>query len=106
MMNVFDPSPSARLLASIAATLRSAFPAVMDVRVSNGNYMVLAFSQAVTVADVRERLQGVDAAGVFGELARGTASRVAEVEPSPEELVFTDDRAPVEEITRQVLVRE
>src|SRR5216684_1669561 len=106
MMNVFDPSPNARLLASIAATLRSVFPAVMDVRVSNGNYMVLAFSQAVSVASVRERLQNVDPAGAFGELARGAASRIAGVEPSEGALVFTDDRAPVEEITRQVLGRE
>jgi spermidine synthase len=106
MMNVFDPSPDARLLAAIAATLRAAFPAVMKVRVSNGNYMVLAFSRAVTVAGVRERLQNVQAANEFRELARGAASRIAGVEPSEGALVFTDDRAPVEEITRQVLARE
>src|SRR5260370_35922654 len=106
MMNVFDPSPNARLLASIAATLRRAFPSVMDVRVSNGNYMVLAFSQAVSVASVRERLQSVDASDAFGELARGAASRITGIERSAGALVFTDERAPVEEITRQVLGRE
>jgi spermidine synthase len=106
MMNIFDPSPSARLLASIAATLRGSFPAVMGVRVSNGNYIVLAFCQAVTVSGVREKLLNVEGASAFGELARGAASRIATVEPSAGALVLTDDRAPVEEITRQVLARE
>jgi spermidine synthase len=106
MMNVFDPSRDARLLTSIGATLRTAFPAVMAVRVSNGNYMVIAFCKDRSIADVRDKLQSVDAAGAFGELAHREASRITGLEPTPGALVFTDDRAPVEEITRQVLAKE
>jgi spermidine synthase len=103
MMNVFDPSPSARLLASIGATLRSVFPAVMKVRTSYGNYIVLAFSEAVSISEVRRRLQSGEPGGAFRELAEGAASQIAEIPQSAGVQIFRDDRAPVEEITRHAL---
>ncbi|MGO9260776.1 MAG: fused MFS/spermidine synthase [Bryobacteraceae bacterium] len=106
MMNVFDPSPSGRLRASVSATLHGVFPSVMSVRASHGNYMLLAFSRAVPVSEVRRRLQSAEPAGAFRDLAHGVASQIVEIHPSADTPVFTDDRAPVEEITRRVLAGE
>jgi spermidine synthase len=106
MMNVFDPSRGARLLASIAATLSGAFPSVMTVQASHGNHILLAFSRAVSVSDVRKTLQSVEAGGAFPDLVRDAASRIVEIHPSADTPVFTDDRAPVEEITRRALAGE
>ena len=77
MMNVFDESADAKLLNALAATLRREFPTVMMKRSGTVNYMLYAFTQRRAVE--------------------------AFVPPAGS-AVFTDDRAPVEELTHLSLL--
>ncbi|HLJ74425.1 MAG TPA: fused MFS/spermidine synthase, partial [Thermoanaerobaculia bacterium] len=77
MMNVFDESGDAKLLNALAATLRREFPTVMMKRSGGVNYMLYAFTQR---------------------------RAVNEFVPPADSPVFTDDRAPVEELTRLSLL--
>jgi spermidine synthase len=91
MMNVFDAGRARELLAATAATLRRVFPTVMALPAHNGNYILMAFAQSHTLDSLRARVPGGELAGAW------------EIHPPPGTPVFTDDRAPVEEMTRRML---
>lgn len=102
MMNVYDGSEDQELLASIGRSMADAFPSVFVVPRGRKNRVVLAFPRAVELAQVRARLaRGHDDPRVDG-VARKAAS---ELRPLPAGGVpFTDDHAPVESVTRRMLL--
>ena len=103
MMNVFDPSASHQLLESVAATLKQVFPSVSSVAVGNGNHMVLAFRSERSIESIRSALRSATSDEQVGRLARKAASQIVELAPAEGTLIFTDDHAPVEEMTRHML---
>jgi spermidine synthase len=103
MMNVYDTSSSRELLAATAATLKLVFPAVFVISRSDGNHVVLAFPRETSIADIRQRLSRVDGEPALHAIAAHAADSIRELNPPAGTTVFTDDRAPVEEITRRML---
>jgi len=106
MMNVYDKSRSHEVLSATAATLRRVFPSLLVLARPDGNNVVLAFPRARTLAEVRSRLENVAGPEAVRQLARQAAHSLTEFVPPPDAVVFTDDRAPVEEMTRRVILEE
>ncbi len=104
MMNVFDINPKRELLHATAATLRRVFPSLLVLSTSHGNHLVLAFTrEGRTAASVRAQLERLKHRKDIEQLAHKAAASVADLVPPHETTVFTDDYAPVEEMTRRML---
>jgi len=104
MLNLFDKSKDHELLQCTIATLRQVFPSVMMVKREDGNNIVLAFPRERSAASVRAKFQAVDGPEPLRRIAQYAAQNVVDVAPPPGTPVFTDDWAPVEEMTRRMLV--
>jgi hypothetical protein len=105
MMNLFDPSPKRELLVSTVATLERVFPAVVVLSVGYGNRMLLAFTKQTAEASIRARLGQFEGNEAIKRLARRAEAQIVECEVPAGTTVFTDDFAPVEEMTRRLLNR-
>jgi len=103
MMNLFDVSPRHELLVPTVATLKRVFPTVVVLSVGNGNRMLLAFPKEESEAWIRARLAKFGGNEVIKRLARRAEAQIVESEVPAGTIVFTDDFAPVEEITRRML---
>lgn len=103
MMNLFDVSGKQELLASTMATLKQVFPTVAVLPVGYGNQMLLAFAGERSGDSIRGRLEDFQGDETIQRLARQAASRVGDVHVPRGTPVFTDDLAPVEEITRRMM---
>ena len=96
MMNVFDAGTEPKLLFALAATLRRVFPSVMVGQTSPGNSMLFAFTRVRSEEWVRARVISAR----FGRLRDLQIRNVAASAATP---VFTDNLAPVEQMTRRML---
>jgi spermidine synthase len=97
MMNVFDRGPDTALLRSLAATLRRVFPSVMVGHTDAGNFMLFAFTRVPSAERLRHRP---------AVLAANTGVRdmeIREMARPDTAAVFTDDLAPIEDMTRRML---
>jgi hypothetical protein len=104
IMNVYDKSSNQELLGAMGATLRQVFPSLEKLSRADGNHIVFAFAARRELADTVARLkQGAGPLWVR-ELSQKAAGEIAEFEPQAGAVIFTDDRAPIEEITRRMLV--
>ncbi len=74
-----------------------------SVAAGSGNHMVLAFSSERSIESIRSALQRTTRNEQVGRLARKAASQIVELVPAEGTIVFTDDHAPVEEMTRRML---
>ena len=100
MVNVFDLAPGHPLLASIATTLVQAFPTLF-VRSSNEmNHMVLAFGdRGASPRFGRSRRR----AAAVSEIARDVSRDLQHVVARSGRRRLTDDRAPIERLTRRMM---
>ena len=103
MMNVYDTSKSHELLMATGATLKRVFSSVEVISRPDGNHMVLAFARSKTVTEIRERWAQMPGEQALQDLARDAALAIVELAPPVGTTVFTDDLAPVEEMTRRML---
>ena len=103
MMNLFDNSRKQELLVSSVATLKRVFPTVVVLSVGHGNRMLLAFPKETSEASMRARLNRFEGDKAIQRLARQAEPQIAELKLPAGATVFTDDLAPVEEITRRML---
>jgi spermidine synthase len=97
MMNVFDSSADSALLLRLAATLRPVFPSVQVGQTDAGNFMLFAFTRVPSAERLAFRSPALASNGGVRNMA------IREVVLAPEAEVFTDDRAPIEELTRRML---
>jgi spermidine synthase len=105
MVNVYDESAKHELLEAMGATMRQVFPSLEKLSRPDGNHIVFAFAKKRELAETLARLkQGAGPAWVQ-ELEKRAAEMV-EFEPRAGAVVFTDDRAPIEEMTRRMLVEK
>jgi hypothetical protein len=102
MMNVYDLSRRHRLLSALVATIRQVFPSVVAMQTYAPNYMVLAFAQPRSPAQVQAEILAAPA-GRVADIAKRAADALFDPQPPAGTPVFTDDRAPVEEITMEML---
>jgi predicted membrane-bound spermidine synthase len=103
MMNLFDDDPRQELMVSILATLERVFPSVVVLSVGYGNRMLFAFPTETSEDEVRRRLATFDGDQAVKRLARRAATQITDVDVPDGTAVFTDDYAPIEEITRRML---
>ena len=103
MMNLFDTSPTQELLNPTVATLKRVFASVVVLSVGNGNRMLLAFPKEKTEASIRTQLKNVEGTEAIKRLAKRAEAQIANLDVPTGTIVFTDDIAPVEEITRRML---
>jgi spermidine synthase len=94
-INVGTPPDEDEVVDRIASTMRAVFPAVLTARYGQFNSIVLGFNNAAAAADARARL--ARAQGDTAAAARVLSPLLTTVAPGGE--VFTDDHAPVEQMT-------
>src|SRR5439155_21407255 len=102
-VNAYETTRSLERLLATHSTLRLAFRAVFVISRSDGNHVVLAFTAEISLYDIHQRLSRVDGDAALRAIASQAAEIVRELIPPAGTTVFTDDRAPVEEITRRML---
>ena len=106
IVNVYDKSPNQELLEAMGATVRQVFPSLERLSRADGNHILFAFAEKRELAETVARLKrGVEPAWVQ-ELAQKAAGEMVEFEPHAGAVIFTDDRAPIEEMTRRMLVEK
>lgn len=104
LINIYDTSQSKELLQAMGATLSRVFPSLALLDRADGNHMVMAFPQKRALAETISRLKKHEGPGWVEELAQKSAAEIIDFEPMPGAVVFTDDWAPVEEMTRRMLL--
>jgi len=103
IVNVYDKSEKQELLQAMGATLKQVFPSVEKLSTPGGNHLLFAFAEKRGLAESIARLKNASGPNWVRELAEKAAGDIAEFEPREGAVVFTDDRAPVEEMTRRML---
>lgn len=97
-----------RLVQAFVNTLSQVFPSIYTLDVpSNGaiaNTLIYATVQPTTLASVQARLAQAPANTALGDVAAETAPLLKAVRAQPGGIVFTDDEAPVEQITDQLII--
>ncbi|MGH9355403.1 MAG: spermidine synthase [Terriglobia bacterium] len=106
MMNVYDAGPKHEILYSTVATLRRVFPSVFVYSRLPKSYMVFAFAAEKSMSSVRGVLQQASGNPGVIQIALAAASRIRDVTPPPDTVVFTDDRAPIDPMTRRMLIAD
>jgi spermidine synthase len=108
IVNVFDAGRGQELLESMGATLKAVFPSVEKLSVEGGSHILFAFAEKRDVVETAVRLKdGASKAPEWvRDLAQKAAREIVEFTPWEGAVVFTDDRAPIEEMTRRMLVEK
>jgi spermidine synthase len=102
MLNVLDVGREREVLNSTAATLRRVFPSVLYTEPSKGNFLLFVFARERDAADVRAQLARVNSGDIIEQLARRAAASLQDLTPPVGTPFFTDDHAPIEEMTRRM----
>jgi len=97
MMNVYDRSGDSALLLRLAATLRRVFPSVRVGQTDAGNFMLFGFTRVPSAERLAFQSPVLRSNGAVRKLV------LREVTVPAGAPVFTDDLAPVEEMTRRML---
>jgi hypothetical protein len=106
MMNVYDVARDRELLMSIVATLHRVFPTVLVYASVPKSYMLFAFAEQRPLSGVRAALEHAQGDPGVVRLAQAAALGIGEIEPPPGTQPFTDDRAPIEPLTRRMLAQD
>ena len=100
MINVGKTHGDSDLAAAIAATMRDVFPSVYSFSVGQFNQLVVATKQPAAASDLSGR-STLMPPGV-ARLAREVSAKMEEVQPGG--TILTDDEAPVEWLTDQMII--
>lgn len=97
------------LVHAIAATLRQVFPSVYLIDLPDdgelGNVLVVATRRPTTLADFRANLSAFDAP-LLAQVGRQAMGLVSVAAPPDDAPIFTDDRAPVEQVVHALVWRQ
>ena len=102
-MNVYAPGGDRTLAEAVVATLATVFPTVLELQVEEERVLI-AFREPTSLDAVRALLASPELPGELQPVARGTAAALRRSVPGGAN-VLTDDRAPVEPLTRQMIMR-
>ena len=97
------------LVDALAATMGQVFPSVYVVDEPDngsplGNSLVVATRQPTTLADLQANLPAFDHP-LLAEVARRAAPQARRAAPPPGTPIFTDDRAPVEQVVHALVLK-
>ncbi len=106
VINVGRTHADRRLIDAMVGTLQSVFPSVYVVDVPNSfNSILYATVQPTLAGNLADNLAQMGEATV-PLLREATAMAVANLQPTPDSaVVFTDDLAPVEQLTNSIVIR-
>jgi spermidine synthase len=108
-MNVGRTHTDYRLVSALAATLEQVFPTVYMVDEPDngalGNTLLVATQRATSLADLSANLPYFNTP-MLAEVARRAVPHASLANPGPESPLFTDDRAPVEQLIHQIALGE
>lgn len=104
MVNVYDLRKERELLDAIGATLGRVFPTVEVLPGDAGNYILFAFAEKRPLSATVSALQSSGGPPWVRESAQKAAGAIAEFQPRPSATIFTDDQAPIEQMTRRMLL--
>lgn len=103
MVNVYDESAKRELLEAMGATLRKIFPSVESLSTAGGNHILFAFPQKRDILETAVRLKEGAGPAWVRKLSMKAAGEIVEFEPKAGAVIFTDDLAPIEQMTRRML---
>jgi predicted membrane-bound spermidine synthase len=103
ILNVYDLGPKHELLNAMGATMRQVFPSVELLSTPEGNYLFFAFAAKHELAETVARLKHGGGPPWVQDLAQNAEGEMVEFEPREGAVIFTDDRAPIEAMTRRML---
>ena len=106
MMNVFDAGKTRELLFSAGATLKRVFPTVLVYSRLPESYMLFAFLERRPLASVQAALGARRATRESSIWRKRPLLELPSSKPPSDALVFTDDHAPIEPMTRRMLAQE
>jgi spermidine synthase len=106
-INVGRTPDDRRIIEAFVGTLRSVFPSVYVVDVPNTfNTLVYATVQPTASTDLADNLEVLARAGAPPLLMDTLARTIINLKPTPtSDVVFTDDLAPIEQLTNAVAIR-
>lgn len=105
MLNVFDLGTPPDLLHAVAATLGRHFPTLLVLDRPGGNHTVFAFPRKLSLSAARRTLvEGEQRERKVRTMAERATRALRVLDPPEGAEAFTDDRAPVEELTRRMFV--
>ena len=103
MMNVYDRSDDHVLVSAIGNTLQQVFPSVF-VRSSDGdNHIILAFQEPQSESWIRQTLTRAASNLALKKIAAVYNKQLVEFEAPSGTQIFTDNHAPIEQLTSQML---
>ena len=97
------------LVDAIAATMQAVFPSVYIVDAPDegstlGNSLVIATNQPTTLSDLQANLPAFES-GMLGQVAAEVAPAARVATPNAAAPIFTDDRAPVEQVVHALVLK-
>ena len=102
-MNVYAPGGDRTLAEAVVATLATVFPTVLELQVEEERVLI-AFREPTSLDAVRALLTSPELPGELQPVARETAAALRRSVPGGA-IILTDDRAPVEPLTHQMIMR-
>ena len=109
-VNVGRTTTDYSLVDAIAATMQQVFPSVFVVDLPDGdgplgNSLVVATRRPATLTDFRANLPRFTGP-MLGQVAQQTSGIARVAQPLPGTPIFTDDRAPVEQVVHALVLRQ
>ena len=104
IVNVYDLTKNRELLQATGATLKCVFASLAVVSRPDGNHVVFAFPHKRPANGIAESLRAAKDPAWIQLTAHAAASSIVDFEPPAGTAIFTDDRAPIEEMTRRMLL--
>jgi spermidine synthase len=103
MLNVLDKSEKRELLGAMGATLQQVFPSVEELPTEKGNYILFAFVQQRALGGTKAKLLSARTPDWAADLATKAAASMTEFQAQSGAVIFRDDKAPIEQMTRKML---
>ena len=104
VLNVFDAGRDHAILDATAATLGRVFPTVLGFEHGRGTWVMFAFPGARSLQSARAALSTAAIPPAVAPAAARASASLQEFHPPAGALVFTDDHAPIEPMTRRMIV--
>jgi hypothetical protein len=98
-----ESSIDQHLVLSTVATLKRVFTSVLVLTRQDMNRIIFAFPQERSVGSIESAFQQAVGSASVRQLALRAATATRDMVPPPGTVVFTDDRAPIEEMTRRMV---